>query len=150
MEPEVSAAAPVEREATQVMFLRTADELPEMQRAWVRLEELVGLHGRKFYGAFHPSTREYHVCAELREGDDPAAYRLEQGTLPGGRYLRARLRGEPPAVYERIGPTFDALARVASPDETRPSIEYYRRRDQIDLLLPVVETAVAATVRPTV
>ena len=35
---------------------------------------------------------------------------LESGTLPGGRYLRARLRGDPPAVYERIGPTFDEMS----------------------------------------
>ena len=59
--------------------------------------------------------------------------------LPGGRYLRVRLKGEPPEVYERIAPTFDALAEVARPDETRPSIEFYRRRDEIDLLVPVAD-----------
>jgi hypothetical protein len=48
-----------------------------------------------------------------------------------------RLRGEPPEVYERIAPTFETLAETARPDETRPSIEFYRRRDEIDLLLPV-------------
>jgi len=40
-------------------------------------------------------------------------------------------------VYEQIGPMFDALAREAPPDPSRPSIEHYRRRDEIDLLLPV-------------
>jgi hypothetical protein len=48
----------------------------------------------------------------LRTGDEPAETRrgwerlgaVESGTLPGGRYLRARLRGEPPEVYERIRP----------------------------------------------
>jgi hypothetical protein len=50
-----------------------------------------------------------------------------------------RLQGEPPEVYERIGPTFAALARAARPDPTRPSIEFYRRRDEIDLLLPVAD-----------
>jgi DNA gyrase inhibitor GyrI len=62
---------------------------------------------------------------------------LESGTLPGGRFLRARLRGEPPAVYERIGPTFDELTRHTKPDRSRPSLEHYRRHDEIDLLLPV-------------
>jgi hypothetical protein len=62
---------------------------------------------------------------------------LESGTLPGGRYLRARPRGEPPGVYERIGPTFDELVRERKPDETRPSLGHYRRRDEIDLLLPI-------------
>jgi len=104
---------------------------------------VVGLRGRKFFGAFDPSTREYRVCVQVREGDDPAALGLESGTLPGGRYLRARLRGEPPEVYERIGPTFAALVKAARADETRPSIEFYRHRDEIDLLLPVADSPAA-------
>jgi len=83
------------------------------------------------------------VCVEVREGDDPAALGLESGTLSSGRYVRARLRGEPPEVYERIGPTFAALVKAASPDETRPSIEFYRHRDEIDLLLPVAASPAA-------
>ncbi|MGB2874456.1 MAG: GyrI-like domain-containing protein [Gaiellaceae bacterium] len=136
MEGPISAA-PVEREEISVMFLRTADDPVEMGPAWQRLEGLVGTRGRKFFGAFDPPTGEYRVCVQMQEGDEPAALGLESGTLPGGRYLRARLRGEPPAVYDLIGPTFEALVASAKPDETRPSIEFYRRRDEIDLLLPV-------------
>jgi hypothetical protein len=110
----------------------------------VGLEALVDPRGRKFFGAYDLSTREYHVCVQVQEGDDPAALGLESGTHPGGRYLRARLRGEPPEVYERIRPTFAALVKEAHPDETRPSIEAYRRRDEIDLLLPVAESPTAA------
>jgi hypothetical protein len=47
------------------------------------------------------------------------------------------LRGDPPGVYDRIAPTFDELTREAKPDESRPSLEYYRRNDEIDLLLPI-------------
>jgi hypothetical protein len=137
MEPEAESAQPVEREPTPVLFVRCADDLPEMQVTWARFEELVGLRGRKFYGAYYPETKEYRVCAQVRDGDDAEALGVESGELPGGHYLRARLRGEPPAVYERIGPTFEALIRSAAPDESRPSIEFYRRRDEIDLLLPV-------------
>ena len=72
----------------------------------------------------------------MREGD-AVLPELESGTLPGGRYLRARLRGEPPGLYERIKPVFDELARKAEADESRPSLEHYRRRDEVDLLLPV-------------
>jgi hypothetical protein len=128
----------VEREDVRVVFVRTTDDLHGMQRAWARLEAAVGTRGRKFFGAFDPGTREYRACAEMREGDDPAALGLESGTLSGGRYRRARIRGEPPAIYEQIGPTFHSLAQSAEADSTRPSIEVYRRRDQIDLLLPVV------------
>jgi hypothetical protein len=136
---------PVERADIEVMFLRTADEIDEMKRGWQRLEGLVGLRGRRFSGAFDPLTREYRVCVQMREGDDPAAAGLESGTLPGGRYLRARLRGEPPEVYDRIGPTFAALQERAHPDNTRPWIESYRRRDEVDLLLPVHESPEATS-----
>jgi hypothetical protein len=33
-----------------------------------------------------------------------------------------------------VGP---ALIGETTPDDSRPSIEFYRRRDEIDLLLPV-------------
>ena len=61
----------------------------------------------------------------------------KRATLPGGRYVQLRLQGEPPAVYELIAPTFERLAHRADRDPSRPDIEFYRRRDVIDLLLPV-------------
>ena len=85
---------------------------------------MVGTRGRKFFGAFYPPTKEYRVCVQIKEADDAAALGLETGTLPGGSYLRERIHGEPPALYERIGPTFDELLKPATPDDTRPSIEF--------------------------
>jgi hypothetical protein len=129
----------VVREPVEVMFIRTNDDVAEFGPAWQRLEELVGTRGRKFFGAFYPATQEYRVCVQIQQGDDPTALGLETGTLPAGRYLRERIRGEPPALYERIAPTFQELLKHATSDETRPSIEFYRRHDEIDLLLPVVD-----------
>jgi hypothetical protein len=134
------AATPVERPEIEVLFLRTEDDPAAIGRGFERLETTIGLHGRRFFGAFFPATGEYWACVQTQEGDDPAALGLESGRLPGGRYLRARLRGEPPQVYERIAPTFEALVQTTRPDETRPSIEFYRRHDEIDLLLPVTTT----------
>jgi hypothetical protein len=133
---EVSAA-PVERDEVAVLFIRTPDDVEQFGPAFQRLEELVGTRGRKFYGAFYPREKEYRACVVTRDGDDAAALGVEAGTLPGGRYLRTRLRGEPPELYGRIGPTFDRLLTVAAADETRPSLEFYRRHDEIDLFLPV-------------
>ena len=138
-EPNDLATSLVERDETPVMFLRTSEDPAASGSLWERLEGAVGLRGRKFFGVFDPATGEYRLCVQAKEGDDPAALGLESATLAGGRYVRARLRGEPPEVYERIGPTFAALARAVDPDETRPSIEFYRQRDEIDLLLPVAE-----------
>ena len=126
----------IEREEMAVQFVRVPDGLDEITRAWNELEAVVALRGRHFFGAYDPLADDYRACVEVREGD-PVAPDLESGTLPGGRYLRARLRGDPPGIYERIGPTFEELMREAKPDETRPSLEHYRRHDEIDLLLPI-------------
>ena len=86
------------REPTDVMLVRVADQLPEIQRAWASFEAAVGLRGRKFYGAFDPVSATYSVCAVLRPGDDPSEFGAEQGVLPGGRYACVRLQGEPPCL----------------------------------------------------
>ena len=126
----------VDREEIAVQFVRVPDGIEHIRRAWDELEAVVDLHARHFYGAFDPVADDYRACVEARDGDEVAAG-LESGTLPGGRYLRARLRGDPPTIYERIGPTFEELTRHTKPDETRPSLEWYRRLDEIDLLLPI-------------
>ena len=126
----------IEREEIAVQFVRVPDGLEHIRRAWDELEAVVTLRGRRFYGAFDAVANDYRACVEVREGDEIVPG-LESGTLPGGRYLRARLHGDPPGVYERIARTFDELVRQAKPDESRPSLEYYRRSDEIDLLLPI-------------
>ena len=126
----------VERDEIAVQFVRVPDGRVHIRRAWNVLEAVVELRGRHFYGAFDPAANDYRACVEMRNGDELAPG-LGSGTLPGGRYLRALLRGDPPAVYERIGPTFDELVQARKPDESRPSLEHYRRHDEIDLLLPV-------------
>ena len=119
------------------MLRRVRDELAEIQRAMAEGEQIVGLRGRTYFGTFDLGGDEYRICVKLRDGDDPAAFGLEPGTLPGGRYARVRLRGEPPALYELIGPTFAELQRRGDVDATRPGIEHYRRHDELDLLLPI-------------
>ena len=128
----------VVRQPIDVMLVRVADELSEIRGAWAAFETAVGLRGRKFYGAFDPVANTYSVCAALRPDDDPSVFGAERGTLPGGRYARVRLLGEPPAVYEQIGPTAQRLAQRPDADPSRPTLEYYRRHDVIDVLVPVV------------
>jgi len=128
----------VSREDVAVLFMRVGDEVAEIRRGWVELEQKVGsLRGRHFYGAMYAGSSEYWVCVGQREGDFAEELGLELGSLPGGAFLLVRLHGEPPGVYERIGPTFQRLAEAADEDSSRPSIEHYRRLNLIDLLLPV-------------
>jgi len=128
----------VDRDDVRVMFLRTADSLAAIEAAWDRFESVVPPKGRRFYGAFHAAAKEYWVCVEPIPGEDPARLGFEMGSLPGGRYLRTTLRGDPPGLYGRIAPTFDAMIKDAAVDESRPGIEFYRRHNEIDLLLPVL------------
>jgi hypothetical protein len=126
-----------ERDAVPVMFKRVHDEQGAISQGMAEVEAAVGLRGRKYYGAFNADGDEYRICVQLREGDDAEALGLELGVLPGGRYARVRLTGEPPDIYGLIGPTFERLSQRPDRDRSRPGIEFYRRRDVIDLLLPV-------------
>jgi hypothetical protein len=132
----MSGFAEIEREEIKVQFVRVLDGLEEIGRAWNELEAVVPLRGGHFYGAYDPVVDDYRACVEVRDSDELVP-ELESGTLPGGRYLRARLRGEPPGIYQEIKPTFDEMMQQARPDESRPSLEHYRRHDEIDLLLPI-------------
>jgi hypothetical protein len=120
----------VVREETSVVFIRCADEIDAIRHAWARLEAIVPLRGNKFFGTF--DGHEYRACAAA-EADG-----LERGVIPGGRYARARLRGDAPAIYEQIGPAVDALEAAVEVDRARPVVEFYRRHDEIDILVPVV------------
>jgi hypothetical protein len=138
VEIQVPALVKVDRKDVRVMFMRASEDvLPAIQRAWAEFEVAVGLKGRKFFGTFDNSTGEYRVCTQLKPDDDPQALGFEVGILPGGTYLRARLEGEPPAIHEKIGSTFDEMVKEVALDTSRPWIEFYRRHDVIDLLLPV-------------
>ncbi len=129
----------IERDDTPVMFLRAEDFPAGISAAWEQLEAgLDSLKGRRFFGAFDPGSNEYRACVQIQPGDDAAELALEEGVLPGGGYARVRLRGEPPAIYDEIQPAFEELAQRPDRDDERPSIEFYRRRDEIDLLLPVL------------
>jgi hypothetical protein len=134
----------VERPEVSVMFLEVADDPSDISRGWTELEDLLGsLKGRKFLGTFD-NGGTYRACVQLRDGDDADALSLRTATVPGGRYLRARLRGDPARLYERIPSTFAQLEAAAARDNTRPGIELYRRVDEVDLLMPLAN----AWVRP--
>ena len=120
-----------------MMLERVRDELPAIQDLWPRFERLVGLSGRRMYAMVSAGT--YAACTPVRDGDAPARLGLDTGILPGGWYLRARIAGETPGLYERIGPAVEALEALASPvDPARPVVEYYRRHDVIELWVPVL------------
>lgn len=127
-------------EPIQVMVVRDAGEMPDAaKRAFEKLEAaLPSLRGRHFYGYWDPDAKVYVACVAAIAGDDAERMGLERATIPGGRYRRARLKGEPHATYPRIGPTFEEMGKqITDVDHALPWLEFYRARDVIDLLVPV-------------
>jgi hypothetical protein len=133
----------VVKDEVAVMYTAEVGDLPEAaQAAFRRLEsKLDSLRGRRMYGLYFPAAGEYRACTSLLEGDDPDTLGFERGVLPGGAYLKARLRGEPEEIYPRIPIVFAEMLDVAKPDPARPSIEFYRRSDEVELLLPTADDA---------
>lgn len=90
------------------------------------------------YARADERSNTYTVCTPIKAGDDLEAIGLRTGTLPGGFYLRGRLVGEPPSIYERITPGMQELRALVEMDASRPLIEFYRRHDHIELWVPIL------------
>ena len=133
-----TTATVVERADAVVRYVEVIDELDQIRVAWPTLEAAVGsLRGRRFIAAFDPVRGWYRACVESRADATAAERDLPEMVIPGGRFLRIRLRGELPAVYDEIAPAYQLLESSAERDDSRPSLERYRRLDEIDVLMPV-------------
>ena len=130
-------ATVIDRAPVAVMLRTCRDELGEIQRLWPEFEELVGLRGRKMYAIVDVAAGTYATCTPLHPDDDPASLSLSLGELPGGRFRRGRLRGEPPSVYGLIAAGVDELMAAGPVDADRPLVEFYKRHDEIELWVPI-------------
>lgn len=98
------------------------------------------LTGRKCFGVSteDESGLHYRACVSILEGDDPVALGLEVMEIPGGKYAKDRIR---PWDYAKDVPLliskFEEMAKEYEADNTRPSIEFYRRHDDLILYLPI-------------
>jgi len=124
-----------------MMYLVAEGGPPGAKDGFNKLEgKLQSLRGRKFYGTFQPETGEYRACVAIESGDDPQRMGLATGVIPGGLYLREKMKNWM-SRRDEIGKTFMAMAerernRV---DKSRPSVEFYRSQDELILLLPVTK-----------
>jgi hypothetical protein len=135
-----AAPSRIQRDDVAVMLRRAKDKIADIQRLWPEFEELVGVRGRRMYAMVDTTLDSYATCTPIRPDDDPVTLGLETGTLPGGAYLRGRLSGPAPAIYQHIGPGMQELVSLIGGDldTTRPLVEFYRRHNRIDLLVPVL------------
>jgi hypothetical protein len=129
----------VERQSWQVRFVEGADTPTSARTCWDELEGLLpSLRGRRFAAAFDVRAGWYRACVRIVPDPTPGEAALPVTELPGGRYLRLRLAGDPPDLYNRLPAAFDALLAAAAHDASRPSLEYYRSHDVVDALLPIL------------
>ena len=121
------------------MYLETRDLSNQIPATFIDLESrLDTLQGRKFYGAFNDMDGIYQACVVIQEGDDPASLGLKVGVIAGGLYARAKVMDWVENV-KKIGEQFDQLAEEYNNriDNTRPSVEFYRRHNEVICLLPI-------------
>jgi len=142
----------VERAELQVLRLRADWKGGGPAEAMHRLEsKLSSLKGRKFYGTFQmlPDGEEYFACVERTGSDDPAQMGLDAGTVPGGLFLRRKLKDWQSVVAaKKLGEQFEEMVTTCNPDPNRPSIEFYRSMVEMYLFLPVLNREGPRSARP--
>ncbi|HUI87071.1 MAG TPA: hypothetical protein VLY21_07955 [Nitrososphaerales archaeon] len=127
----------------QVMRVRADMKGKGPSSAFDLLEsKLPTLRGRKFYGIFREKAEgeEYYACVARVDTDDPEKMRLETGVIPGGRFVRRKVQDWEKVIKDGQLPTlFMEMieAHAHELDSDRFSVEYYRSRTELHLLLPV-------------
>jgi hypothetical protein len=102
--------AEVTREDTSALSRDVPLDLAAIQEAWPEFEAAFdSLHGRRMMGLIDNRAGTYRLCTERLPRDRENPLGLDETTIPGGRYLRLRLIGDPPGVYGRIAAAFDEL-----------------------------------------
>lgn len=141
----------VARAAVEVLRVRADLAGRGPADAFDRLEsKLPSLRGRKFYGTFQfvEGTEVYFACVASAPADDPLAWGLETGTIPGGLYVRRKVPDwEKVVAAGKLPGIFQELVLAHGVDRTRPSIEFYRSREELHLLLPVERRGTAGDPR---
>ena len=123
-----------------VMYVKSESGVTGAKEAFDALEsKLVSLRGRKFYGTYDPRTDEYRACVAVQSDDDPPQLGLPTWTVPGGVYVREKMKNWVTRIPD-IGKTFVMMAERAGDrlDDSRPSVEFYRSQSELILLLPVL------------
>ncbi len=108
----------------------------------MRLEErMESLRGSKMYGLLYPGEPPaYYACLRL-DGDQADDLGFDHAEVPGGRYGRKLVRdwenklSELPGIFDHL--RTDLVEAGFLVDVTRPSLEFYRRSNELLIMVPV-------------
>lgn len=121
-----------------------AESFPNgIKGAWDRLEARIpSLKGRRFYGltACEGGELVYYAAVEVASEDEAATLGFPVLRVKGGRCVRVKLMDWSNRVGE-ISAIFDELMRNYRMAPNAPTIEYYRSRSELHLLVPLAEKA---------
>jgi hypothetical protein len=133
----------VERSEIEVLRVRADMNGKGPSEAMRTLEgALPTIKGRRFYGAFRllPEGEEYFACVERIPADDPGAYGLDRGRIPGGLFARRKLEDWEQLIAEGgLEREFRQMLGTYRVDSSRPHVEFYRSRTELHLLVPVLD-----------
>lgn len=101
--------------------------------------KLPTLRNRKFCGCLigSPENGIYRACVAKIDTDNPKEMGLDEWVIPGGRYMRAKIKDWVGKEY-LIGETFQKMSEAIKVDHTRPYIEFYRSQKELVLLSPIL------------
>lgn len=119
------------------VFCVSTEGVRNSASAFSKLEAaLPNLKGRKFYGVLsgNSDTGIYRACVVSKPSENIGG--LEKWIIPGGKYIRAKIKDWEKHV-DLIAPAFSDMTRRYKIDNSRPSIEYYRSQKELLLLFPV-------------
>lgn len=131
----------VQIEKMNLLYLETKNDVESQQRSWPEFEsKFTSLTGRKMYGLDYGDKKIYRLCALINEADQGDTFGLNQFQFGGGKYLRLRIKHNPPELYDKIGPAYNFLfsTYADSINWELPTIEHYKTHNILDIMIPIL------------
>ena len=141
----------------EAMAELTVTDIPELTLAYVEAvggltgagaafdeleRRLSTLRGQKMYGVIYSGEPVRYLAGLLLDADSDDLG-LDRTTVPAGRYARTLVRHwetripELPSIVERL--QSDVVGAGLAVDQDRPMLEYYRRIDELLMMVPVCD-----------
>lgn len=129
----------VKKEDEKLMCVKALGGPKTYSQAFDILEgKLPSIKGRRFYGLsrVENDALAYFACTRIEPADGPLREDFVEILLNSGKYER-RIVKDWQVQVDRIGDMVLEMAAENDVDETRYTVEYYRRADELHLLLPI-------------